>query len=86
MAELLPKDRAALAFIYELDEFKAVKKWCAAKQAKIANQMMNLDMSSPNSEKLIAMWQGQYHALNGLLSEWKKVHKQEIEKALKDKD
>lgn len=81
---LTPKIRTELAYIFELNEFNSVRKWIKAKQAKITQQMVALDMSTPNADKIIAMWQGQHNALEFLLKEWQKLHKGEIDKAIKD--
>jgi hypothetical protein len=78
---LLPKDRAALAYIYELDEFKSFKKLCLTKRAKIADQIIGCDMSQPGSSERISMLQGQAIALEFILLEIKNYHKQEMQKA-----
>lgn len=85
MAVLTTKDRAALGFIYELDEFKSFKKWCNAKRQKVAEQIIGIDMSQDGADKRIAMLQGQAYTLEFFIKEWQKIHRQEIDKAIAEK-
>jgi hypothetical protein len=85
MAELLPKDRAALAFIYELDEFKSLKKWADAKYVETAKQLLKVDMGQPGAPARVGMLQGQAYAFEFMMLELKKIHKTEMEKEFKKK-
>jgi hypothetical protein len=76
MAELNAKDKAQLAEIYDHPGFKSFEKLCNMKRGKIAAQAMGTDMSAANSGNVIAMLQGQYHALDFIQLEWKKIWKQ----------
>lgn len=85
MAGLTLKEKAALALMYELPEFKAFKRWCLVKRQKVAELIIQTDMSSPGAAEQIAMLQGQAYALEMILLEWQKYHKQDIDKAVKEK-
>lgn len=75
MAELLPKDKAALALIYEMDEFKSFQKLCNSHIADIAEKLLVLDMSTPGTERVVTFLQGQALALKNIQLEMKKIHK-----------
>lgn len=81
MAGLTGKERAALAYLYELDEFKAFKKLVANKRVKVAEMLVQKDVSQPGALAQIAMLQGQAYALEYLILEMQQIHKKEIAKA-----
>lgn len=76
MAELAPKDRAALAAIYESDDYKALKRWIENERFNIATKLL-LWPASDSVE--IARFQGQAHALKMLNLELKNIHKEQVE-------
>lgn len=69
-----------LAYLYELPEFKSFKNFCDEKRDKIAKQILAIDMSAPDAVIRIAMWQGQYEALQFIQLELQSIHKKEMEK------
>jgi hypothetical protein len=75
MIVLTTKDKEALSYIYELDEFKSFKKLCDSKRLKIAEQILNVNMADEGSAFRISMLQGQYNALEFILLEIKSIHK-----------
>lgn len=85
MTGLTAKERAALAYLTELDEFKAFKKLCTLKRQKVADQILAFNMSQPGATEQAAMLQGQYYALEFILKELQSIHKKEIDAAVKEK-
>lgn len=81
MAGLSVKDKEALSYLYELPEFSSFKKWCRTKRLRVAELLMQQDMSAPGSQQKVAMLQGQAYAFEVLLLELQKIHKKQVEKA-----
>lgn len=75
MAELNSKDKLVLAHFYETEDFKAFEKLCGIKRLIVADQILKVDMSAPGAVERISMLQGQYNALEFLLLEIRKIHK-----------
>jgi len=69
------KDKANLSYLYELDQYKALEKLCKSETKKIADRLLKLDMSQPNSDKTVTLLQGQAMALASLLAQIHKYHK-----------
>lgn len=84
MTGLTLKDRAALSFLYERDEFKAFKKLCALKRQKVADMLIQQDMSSPGADKAVALLQGQAYTLEYLLKEMQQIHRREVDGAVRE--
>lgn len=80
MAGMTPKIKSDLSYLYDLDEFKSLKKFCEIKRDKTAVQLLNLDMSAQGVEKTVAFLQGQAKALEWLFLELKALHKKEMAK------
>ena len=76
MAELSPKDKEALALLYERPEFKALVRWNAVKRTTFAEAILNVNMQEVGSEKRVAFLQGQAYAHQLMLLELKKIHKE----------
>jgi hypothetical protein len=85
MAGLTLKEKTALAYLYELPEFKAFKRWCVIKRQRVAELIIQVDMSSPGARERVSMLQGQAYTLEVILKEWQKYHKDDIDKAIKEK-
>lgn len=84
MTGLTAKERSALAFLYELNEFKAFKKLCQVKRDKVAEMIISQDMSISGSDKIISFLQGQAYALEYISKELQSIHKKEINIAIKE--
>lgn len=84
MAGLTAKDKAALSYLYELDEFKAFKKMCLYLREKATKLIVGVNMAEAGSDKIIAQLQGQINALDAISLLWQKIHKAEIEQTVKD--
>ena len=70
------KDKDNLSHLYESDDYKSFVKLCNEKRLKIATQILAVNMAEAGSVERICMLQGQYHALDFLQSEIKKIHKE----------
>lgn len=84
MAVLTAKDKAALSYIFELDEFKSVKKLFVYLRERATKQLISFDMSTPGADKVIAMLQGQINALDKLTDQWRKYHQDDVDRAVKE--
>lgn len=73
--ELGSRDKLVLAHFYETEDFKAFTRLCEIKRLKLAEQVLGTDMSTPGSTEKVSMLQGQYGALDFLLMEIRKIHK-----------
>lgn len=76
MAELSPKDKEALALLYERPEFKSLVRWNEVKRSNFATQILKVDMGSTGSSERVAFLQGQAYAHELMLLELKKIHKE----------
>jgi len=81
MAGLTAKDKEALAYLYELPEFRSFRKWCGTKVATAANMILKVDMGQSGASERVSMLQGQSSALQAMLIELQKIHKKEMAKA-----
>lgn len=77
MTVLNPKDKEALALLYEYQEFKALVKWNEVKRQTFADQILKVDMGSVGSSERVAFLQGQAYAHELMLLELKKIHKEQ---------
>lgn len=85
MSGLTLKDKASLAALYELPDFKAFKKLCAVKRQKVMQLLLQQDMSVPGADKRVSMLQGQAYALDMVVQEMQSIHRREIDRAVKEK-
>lgn len=69
------KDKQNLSYLYEMDQYKSLEKLCKFETKKIANRLLNLDMTHVNSDKTVTLLQGQALALTNLLAQIHKYHK-----------
>jgi hypothetical protein len=76
MAGLSRKDKEDLALIYELPEFKALKRWNDVKRLKSMESVMKVNMQDERAETRVAFLQGQAYAHELMLLELKKIHKE----------
>lgn len=68
-----------LAYLYETDEFKSVKRWFASKKEKAAKRLLSVD---PRDVASIAMVQAQLLNLEMILKEWQLIHNETVESAV----
>jgi hypothetical protein len=84
MAGLASKDKEALTYIYELNEFKSFKRWCKLLSDRAKVIMSRTDMRAMGASETVAGLQGQIHALENLEKEWQLMYKSQVAKATKD--
>lgn len=69
------KDKEALAYLYELEQYRALVKLCAQTRKSIADKLLVLDMSTPGTERQVTFLQGQAFSLDSLLKKVEQIHK-----------
>lgn len=84
MAGLTGKDKEALVYLYELNEFKSFKRWCTVLKNKAKSLMTNVDMRAPGASETIAGLQGQIHALENIDKAWAQFYKKQVAAAKKE--
>lgn len=72
MAELGKKDKEALAYLYELEQYTSLKKFLEIERVNIATKLLLVD---PNDVSSVAKFQGAASALKQLHLEIKQIHK-----------
>lgn len=73
MADLSKKDKEALAYLYEIDQYNSFKKFLENERVNIATKLLLVD---PNDVVSVAKFQGAAAALKQLHLELKQIHKE----------